>query len=116
MKAVTSGNAAMALQFLSPSFVLSKHFVSVGWSCSCQPWSPPLEWTLGRSETMVCLRFYIVFDICVPIALIPVCVQHTFIGSNDEHELVFCNKKGSYKIRPNDIARDLASKKDLYKL
>lgn len=68
-------NAAMVIGVPA---ALPKHFVGTSWSYSCQPLSPPLDWTPGGSETMVCLVFYIVFHICVPKALILLRTRHVY--------------------------------------
>ena len=87
----------------SLSFVLPKQCASAHGSCSCQPWSPPSEPTPGRSDSMVCLGFYIIFHMCVPIVLtlISVCVQHMFYWTEWWLWAIIWSKKESYKIRPD---------------
>ena len=109
---VTFCKPAIVPWLLLLSFVLPKE------SCSCQPWSPPSERTPGRSDSMVCLGFYIIFCICVPIVLtlIPVCVQHMFIGLNDDCELLFGVRREATKFDQMIITRDLPSKRCLFTL
>ena len=100
---VTFCKPAMLPWLLPLSFVLPKQCASAHGSCSCQPWSPPSEPTPGRSDSMVCLGFYIIFHMCVPIVLtlISVCVQHMFYWTEWWLWAIIWSKKESYKIRPD---------------
>lgn len=104
--------------FLPPCFVPPKQYAGAQGSCSCQPWSPRSERTPGRPDSMVRLGFHIIFRICVPLVfiLIPVCVQHTFVGLNDNCELLFGVRREDAKFNQMIITRDLPSKRRLLTL